>query len=109
MPVVELLVPSLFPPTAFTMMSHLHGRAGELKSQGAIEAARDPNSGATSQDALHVMAAESKNAGVEAYEFDPNASPEAKAAQARSVCESYPWPNVFANKCLIACAAWLPS
>ncbi|KAL8942831.1 MAG: hypothetical protein Q9216_001446 [Gyalolechia sp. 2 TL-2023] len=66
------------------MLSHLHGRAGELKSQGAIEAARDPNSGATSQDAQHVMAAESKKAGVEAYEFDPNASPEAKAAQARS-------------------------
>lgn len=68
------------------MMSKLHGRVGELKSQGAAEAARDLDSEVTSQDAQHVMAAESKKAGVEAFEFDPNASPEAKAAQARSVC-----------------------
>lgn len=67
------------------MMSTLQGRAGELRSQGAAEAARDPNSDVASQDAQHVMATESKLAGVEAYEFDPNASPEAKAAQARSV------------------------
>ncbi|KAI4114736.1 MAG: hypothetical protein LQ345_004539 [Seirophora villosa] len=66
------------------MMSKLHGRVGELKSQGAAEAARDLDSEVTSQDAQHVMAAESKKAGVEAFEFDPNASPEAKAAQARS-------------------------
>ncbi|KAL9600817.1 MAG: hypothetical protein Q9219_002955 [cf. Caloplaca sp. 3 TL-2023] len=66
------------------MLSHLHGRAGELKSQGAAEAARNPESEVTSQDAQHIMAAESKKAGVQAFEFDPNASPEAKAAQARS-------------------------
>ncbi|KAL9000237.1 MAG: hypothetical protein Q9169_001139 [Polycauliona sp. 2 TL-2023] len=66
------------------MFSHLHSHAAELKSQGAVEAAQDPNSTVTSQDAQHVMAAESKKAGVAAYEFDPNASPEAKAAQARS-------------------------
>lgn len=70
------------------MMSKLHGRAGELKSQGAADAARDPDSEVTSQDAQHVMAAELKKAGVEAFEFDPNASPEAKAAQARSVRRS---------------------
>lgn len=67
------------------MMSKLHGRAGELKSQGAAEAARDPKSEVSSQDAQHVMAAESKKAGVAAFEFDPNASPEEKAAIARSV------------------------
>ncbi|KAL8858843.1 MAG: hypothetical protein Q9178_004647 [Gyalolechia marmorata] len=66
------------------MLSHLHGRAAELKSQGAVEAAQDPNYNVTSRDAQHVMAAESKKAGVAAFEFDPNASPEAKAAQARS-------------------------
>lgn len=87
MPVAELLVPGFILLTPLTM-AHLHNRAGEFKSQGAIEAARDPNSQATSQDAQHVMAAESKKAGVEAYEFDPDASPEAKAAQARSVCKS---------------------
>ncbi|KAL8923082.1 MAG: hypothetical protein Q9172_003292 [Xanthocarpia lactea] len=66
------------------MLSHLHGRAAELKSQGAVEAAQDPDYNVTSRDAQHVMAAESKQAGVAAFEFDPNASPEAKAAQARS-------------------------
>lgn len=67
------------------MLGQLHGRAGELKSQGAAEAAQDPASTVTSQDAQNVMANESKKAGVAAYQFDPNASPEAKAAQARSV------------------------
>ncbi|KAL8731971.1 MAG: hypothetical protein Q9166_003103 [cf. Caloplaca sp. 2 TL-2023] len=66
------------------MISHLHGHAAELKAQGAVEAAQDPDSKVTSQDAQHVIAAESKKAGVAAFEFDPNASPEAKAAQARS-------------------------
>ena len=67
------------------MMSQLNGRVGEIKSQGAVEASQDPGNNVTSQDAQHVMANESKKAGVAAYEFDPNASPEAKAAQARSV------------------------
>ncbi|KAL8713354.1 MAG: hypothetical protein Q9220_002553 [cf. Caloplaca sp. 1 TL-2023] len=66
------------------MVSLLHGHAAELKSEGAAEAARNPESNVTSQDAQHVMATESKKAGVAAFEFDPNASPEAKAAQARS-------------------------
>ncbi|KAL8739134.1 MAG: hypothetical protein Q9181_000163 [Wetmoreana brouardii] len=66
------------------MSSLLHGRAAELKSQGAAEAARDPNSAVTSLDAQHAIAAESKKAGVEVFEFDPDASPEAKAAQARA-------------------------
>ncbi len=67
------------------MISHPHSHAAERKSQAAVEAAQDPNSNLSSQDAQHLMAAESKKAGVAAYEFDPNASPEAKAAQARSV------------------------
>ncbi|KAL8742988.1 MAG: hypothetical protein Q9184_008168, partial [Pyrenodesmia sp. 2 TL-2023] len=66
------------------MMSKLHSRAAELKSQGAAEAARDPKSEVSSQDAQHLIAAESKKAGVQAYEFDPNASTEQKLAQARS-------------------------
>lgn len=76
------------------MLSHMHSHAAELKSQGAVEAAQDPNSKVSSQDAQHVMAAESKKAGVAAYEFDPNASPEAKAAQARSVGHP-PWIEVL--------------
>jgi len=57
----------------------------ELKLEGAIEAAQDPNSSVTAQDAEHVMLEESRKAGSAALHFDPNASPEEKAAQARSV------------------------
>lgn len=67
------------------MLSTRRGEIAEIKSQGAAEAARDPNSNVSSQDAQRVMAAEAKKAGVQAFEFDPDASPEAKAAQARSV------------------------
>lgn len=59
--------------------------AGELKQQGALEAARDPSSRVTAAEAEHVMIEESKRAGSVALEFNPNASPEEKAAQAASV------------------------
>ncbi|KAL6714018.1 Tricalbin-2 [Lecanora helva] len=65
-------------------MSNLHSRAGELKSEGATQAAQDPDSKVSAQDAENVMTAESKKAGVAAFQFDPDASPEDKAAQARS-------------------------
>lgn len=58
---------------------------GELKQQGAAEVARDPDSKVTSEDAEQVMINETKKAGGAAFQFDPNASPEEKAAQARSV------------------------
>ncbi len=77
------------------MMSHLNSRAGELKSQGATEAAPDPSSRVTAQDAEDVMANESKKAGIAAFQFDPNASPEAKAAQAAAV--SYPKTEANSN------------
>jgi hypothetical protein len=57
----------------------------ELKSEGAIEAARDPNSAVTGDDAARVILDESKKAGSAALRFDPDASPEEKAAQAKSV------------------------
>ncbi|KAK0631828.1 C2 domain-containing protein [Immersiella caudata] len=55
----------------------------ELKQQGAIEAAQDPESSVTSADAQKTILAESKKAGVAAFTFDPNATREEKAAQAR--------------------------
>lgn len=57
----------------------------ELKQQGAIEAAQDPNSPVTAADAQAQIELESKKAGVQAFSFNPDASPEEKAAQARSV------------------------
>jgi hypothetical protein len=64
----------------------------ELKQQGALEAARDPNSSVTAADAQAKIELESKKAGVQAFTFDPDASPEEKAAQARSVsCSCQAW------------------
>ena len=75
-------------PSRSAMLSNLSSRAGELKSQGAVEASRDPNNAANPEDAEQVMVEESRKAGIAAFRFDPDASPEDKAAQARSVCSS---------------------
>lgn len=66
--------------------------ANELKQQGAVEAARDPNSSVTSNDAQSKIVDESKKAGAAAFTFDPNATPEEKAAQARAVSPTSTWP-----------------
>ena len=63
----------------------LSGFKNELKAQGAVEAAQDPNSSVTADDAQRVLLNESKKAGATVLQFDPNASPEEKAAQAKAV------------------------
>lgn len=70
----------LFPDNMSTATS-----AAELKAQGVVEAANDPNSKVTSEDAQQKIVTESKKAGVAAFTFDPDATPEQKAAQARAV------------------------
>ena len=70
------------------MMSHLSSRVGELKSKGAEEAAQDPSSKVSAEDAEKIMRDESNKAGIAAFQFDPNATPAEKAAQARSVSVS---------------------
>ena len=60
-------------------------RAAELKQQGALEAARDPNSSVTAEQAEDKVLHEARNAGSAAYKFDPDATPEQKAAQANAV------------------------
>lgn len=63
-----------------------HSRASELKQEGAIEAARNPESAVTSEDAERAVVNETRKAGGAAFQFDANATPEEKAAQARAVC-----------------------
>jgi hypothetical protein len=58
---------------------------GELKTQGVIEAAADPNSSVTSNDAQKKIVEESKNAGIQAFTFDPQASAQEKKAQVQAV------------------------
>ena len=77
------------------MMSNLNSRAGELKSQGAAMAAQNPDNKVTAEDAEEIMTDESKKAGVPAFRFNPDASPEEKAAQARSVTLPFLCPGVL--------------
>jgi hypothetical protein len=63
----------------------LNTSAAELKAQGVIEAAQDPDSSVTAADAQQKIVIESKKAGVAAFTFNPDATPEEKAAQARAV------------------------
>jgi hypothetical protein len=67
-------------------MSSLSAQAGELKTQGVVEAAQDPNSNVTAQDVEKKIIEESRKAGVAAYHFDSNATAEEKIAQLRDVC-----------------------
>jgi hypothetical protein len=66
-------------------MASTSARDGELKTQGVIEAAQDPDSNVTAQDAERKIFDESRKAGVAAYHFDPNSSAEDKVAQLRDV------------------------
>ncbi|KAK5129911.1 hypothetical protein LTR08_002712 [Meristemomyces frigidus] len=65
------------------MLNGITGKASELKQQAALAAARDPNSAVDAHQAEQMMLEQSKAAGAAAFEFDPNASPEDKAAQLR--------------------------
>ncbi|KAF4984077.1 hypothetical protein FZEAL_656 [Fusarium zealandicum] len=56
----------------------------ELKQQGAVEAAANPQSSVTADDAQREIVEASRNAGVAAFTFDPDASPEQKKAQANA-------------------------
>ncbi|ERF72189.1 hypothetical protein EPUS_02981 [Endocarpon pusillum Z07020] len=64
------------------MFHSLGSHAKELKQQGAVEAAQDHNTEATAQDAEKVLIEESIKGGAAAFQFDPNATPQEKAAQA---------------------------
>jgi hypothetical protein len=60
-------------------------QAAELRTQGVVNAANDPDSQVTVDDAEKAMVEEAKNAGIPAFKFDPDASLEEKRAQARAV------------------------
>lgn len=62
--------------------------AAELKVEGVVEAAENPNSSVTADAAQHEIVEQSKNAGVAAFQFDPDASPAEKRAQAKAVRSS---------------------
>lgn len=59
-------------------------RESELKQQGALDAAKDPNSSVTAQQAEESVVDQARAGGSAAFQFDPDASPEEKRAQARA-------------------------
>lgn len=70
----------------------------EAKQEKAIESAQDPTSNSTSEDAERTLINDTKRAGGAAYQFNPDASPEEKAAQAASVGhDSRSCPGMFAD------------
>lgn len=62
--------------------------ANELKQQGAVEAARNPESQVTSDVAERVILEESRKAGVLAMSFDPDATPAEKRAKVKAVSQT---------------------
>lgn len=74
------------PHNKATMAAPTQAQEAELKMQGAVEASRDPRNPVSAADAEAKALTESKKAGVAAFTFDPDATPEQKAAQAKSVC-----------------------
>lgn len=68
---------------------NVEDRKGELRQQGAIEtaqeASKDPQSGLRPEAVEKVLIEETRKAGLPAYQFNPDASPEEKAAAAAAV------------------------
>ena len=79
--------------------------ANELKQQGAIEAAQDPESKVSSNDAQRQIVANSKQAGVTAFTFNPNDSVEEKKAQVQAVClHLFPLsPSLTTESLIVSC------
>lgn len=59
--------------------------AEEQKHDAVVQDAQNPNTQTTSEDAEQTLINDTKKAGGAAFQFDPDASPEEKAAQARAV------------------------
>lgn len=59
--------------------------ARELKLQGAIEAAQDPQTLVSADDAERLLVDQARNAGAPAFHFDPNATIEEKRSQVAAV------------------------
>lgn len=70
----------------------------EAKVDAAVELAKDPDSSVTAKVAEKEMVHQSKLAGVAAFEFDPDATPEQKAAQARAVSAPGAWAAIYTDK-----------
>lgn len=73
-------------------MASLEAEKTELKEEGVIEAAtelaQDPESKVNPETVEQTLVDETRKSGGAAYQFDPDASPEDKAAAAEAVREA---------------------
>ena len=65
------------------------------KIDAAVGLTTDPNSSVTADVVEKEIVEQSKKAGVPAFEFNPHATPEQKAAQARAVSDPVAHPTTF--------------
>ena len=72
------------------MFHHAQKPSEELKHEAVVQDAQNPNSSTTATDAEQSLIDSTRSAGGAAFQFDADASPEQKAAQARSVSLSVP-------------------
>jgi hypothetical protein len=63
----------------------LPSQVSEIKQQALLEKARDPNSSVSAHAAEEAVVQETRKAGGTAFQFDPDASSEQKAAQLNAV------------------------
>ena len=77
----------------------LHAAESDLKQQGAVQAAQNAQSGVSATAAEKVIIDEARKAGAAAYQFDPNATAEEKAAQAKAVSYDIDEVGSFAQVC----------
>lgn len=91
-------------------MASVDAEKTEAKQEGVIETAsqlaQDPQSHVNPETVEEKLVAETREAGMPAYQFDPDASPEDKAAAAEAVRPS-PMPRECGRQLLIA--YWLTS
>jgi Ca2+-dependent lipid-binding protein len=75
------------------MLEGTAGNEAELKQQGVLEAARDPNTSIDAEQAEQTLLSQSRAAGAAAFSFDPNASAEEKARLVKERNEAVGQPH----------------
>ncbi|KAM0720138.1 hypothetical protein Q7P37_004274 [Cladosporium fusiforme] len=75
------------------MLEGTAGHDAELKQQGVIDAARDPNTAIDAEQAEQALLNQSRAAGAAAFTFDPDATAEEKARQVKERNEAVGRPH----------------
>lgn len=83
--------------------------ANELKQQGAVEAAQNPESSVSAEDAERKIVEESKKVGIPAFSFDPNATLAEKRAKVKAATVCFSLPLIHRRLILVGLPPSLPA